>query len=105
MNPQAHPQSQTPPPWPYSPRGPGAPPTNQGSIAVEAICAFFGLYGVGWLMRGRTGIGVTLMLGGLLWAALVIVVSIFTAGLGLCCLGPAHLALVAGDAATLANQP
>ena len=100
---RSQPQQQTPPPWPYGP-GPGAPPANQGSIIAECICAFFGLYGVGWLARGKTGIGVALMLGGFLWLAFVIVVSVLTAGVGACCLVPVHFGLIAGDAATLANQ-
>jgi hypothetical protein len=74
------------------------------AVAVEAICSLFGIYGVGWLMSGKTAVGIPLLIGGFVWAAIVIVGTIITAGLGLCCFGPLHLIFIATSTVLLANQ-
>jgi hypothetical protein len=58
------------------------------AIVLEAICGWLGFLGVGYLLRGRIGTGVALML--VWWLVLVgqfflVVVSL---GAGVACLGP-----------------
>jgi hypothetical protein len=71
-------------------------------VIVEAILAFFGIYGVGWLMAGETTTGVILLLTGLVWDA-VFVAAAFTV-VGLCCVVPLQLIFVALSAFQLNNR-
>jgi hypothetical protein len=94
----------------YAPPGYALPlPARPGkpeplAVAIEAICALFGIYGIGWLMSGRVGVGLGLLFGGLAWIAVVIVGSIFTGGIGCLCLGPMHLLFIAASTIALATQ-
>jgi hypothetical protein len=55
------------------------------------------MYGVGWLMLGNVAGGLTLLLGSLiLWPA-VVLLSIFTMGLGFVCLGSLALGAMIGN--------
>jgi hypothetical protein len=74
------------------------------AVAVEAICSPFGIYGVGWLMSDKTAVGIPLLIGDFVWAAIVIIGTIFTAGIGLCRFGPLHLIFIAPSTVLLANQ-
>ena len=110
--PPGYPRSQPlyAPPMVYASPGYAPPPSaHQGkpepvAVAVEAICALFGIYGIGWLMSGRTGVGLGLLFGGLAWIAVVIVGGIFTGGLGCICLGPLHLLFIVASTITLATR-
>ncbi len=82
-------------------RGAGA---NGAAVAVEAILAFFGFYGVGWLMAGEVTTGVLLMLGGFVWDVVAFVLMVATLGIGTLCVVPLHLAFLALSAALLANH-
>jgi len=110
---QASPEAEPlPPPPVYAPPPPGyaapsqplypqagayaAPqprPYNTTPVIVEAILAFFGLYGIGWLMAGETTIGVILLIAGFVWDA-IFVVAAYTV-IGLCCVVPLQLIFVA----------
>jgi hypothetical protein len=68
-------------------------PLNTTPVIVEAILAFFGIYGVGWLMAGETAIGVVLLVAGFVWDA-IFVAAAFTV-IGLCCVVPLQLIFVA----------
>lgn len=92
------------PPYPMPYQPPLVAKPDGGAIAVEAICGFFSLYGVGWMMKGKVAVGLPLMLGGILWFVFALVVSLFTAGFALFCLFPIHIALLAGDTAIFASQ-
>ncbi|HEX9057218.1 MAG TPA: hypothetical protein VF818_06750 [Ktedonobacterales bacterium] len=73
-------------------------------MIAEAALALFGIYGVGWLMSGKTTVGALLMVGGVFWVIIAIVISIFTAGVGVCCMAPLHFAFIAASTVALANQ-
>jgi hypothetical protein len=110
--PQASPEAEPLPPPVYAPppQGYAAPsqplypqagayaapqphPYNTTPVIVEAILAFFGLYGIGWLMAGETTIGVALLIAGFVWDA-IFVVAAYTV-IGLCCVVPLQLIFVA----------
>lgn len=57
----------------------------------------FGPYGIGWLFRGRVGMGIALLALGFAWIGFAFFVTLFTAGFALFCLGPLHLLLIVGD--------
>lgn len=81
---------------------PQARPQNTTPVIVEAILAFFGVYGVGWLISGETSIGVALLIAGFVWDA-IFVAAAFTV-LGLCCVVPLQLIFVALSAFQLNNR-
>jgi hypothetical protein len=81
---------------------PQARPQNTTPVIVEAILAFFGVYGVGWLIAGETSIGVALLIAGFVWDA-IFVAAAFTV-LGLCCVVPLQLIFVALSAFQLNNR-
>ncbi len=89
------------PPMVYvqQPRG-----SNGSAVAVEAILAFFGIYGVGWLMAGETTVGVVLLLASFFWWGLAIVVTAATVGFGLFCIAPINIGCVILSAALLSNH-
>jgi hypothetical protein len=58
---------------------------------LEIPLNVLGIYGVGWLMLGNITAGLTLLLGSLVLWPVVVLLSIFTMGLGLACLGPLAL--------------
>ena len=99
------------PPMVYVPPG-YAPPPPSGrpgkpeplAVAIEAICALFGIYGIGWLMSRRTGVGLGLLFGGLAWIAVVFIGALFTGGVGCFCLVPLHLLFIAASTIVLATQ-
>jgi hypothetical protein len=78
--------------------------SNGGAVAVEAILAFFGLYGVGWLMAGETTVGVVLLLASFFWWGLAIVIAAATIGLGLFCIAPINIGCMILSAALLSNH-
>lgn len=60
------------------------PLKNNRALATEILFSLFGIYGVGWLLAGKVGVGIALLLGSLLifWP-LIFILAIFTDGLGL----------------------
>jgi len=63
-------------------------------ILLEVIPGLFGLYGIGWLVSGFTSTGLMLLIGGIVFGVIMVIVSIFTLGLGLLCWGPINLAVM-----------
>lgn len=91
--------SQPPPPAypPYPPYPPYAHQDNTTALVLEAVCSVFGLYGIGWLFRGRVGVGIALLALGFVWMAFVLVALIFTAGIAGFCFVPLHLIFIVID--------
>lgn len=59
------------------------------ALLTEFLLSLVGIFGVGWLLAGETGIGLVLLACSILlyWPVMVLG-TIFTLGLGLICLGP-----------------
>jgi hypothetical protein len=83
-----------------------APPqrANGTAVAVEAILAFFGIFGVGWLMAGETTAGVLLLVGSFVWWGVAIFLTAATFGAGLFCIAPLNIAFLVLSAVLLANH-
>ncbi len=77
-------------------------PRDTTPVIVEAILAFFGFYGIGWLISGETTTGVILLIAGFVWDAIFIAAA-FTV-IGLCCVVPLQLIFVALSAFQLNNR-
>jgi hypothetical protein len=85
----------TPPPAPEY-RAPAAPqaPSNRGlAVAVEIIAGIFFFLGIGWMIAGKLGVGIGLLVGYwiavAIYAVILTILSPFTLGfsfLGLCLL-------------------
>jgi len=91
---------QAPPPYPpYGPPGMGRP--DNSAIAIEALCAFFGIYGIGWLMAGRTTTGILLVLAGLAWDTIGL--GLILTGVGACCFLPLHAVFITLSTVLLSN--
>lgn len=73
-------------------------------MAVEAVLALFGIYGVGWLMAGKSGVGVPLLIGGFIWDLIALLFVLPTAGFGLCCIVPIHFGFIATSTILLAAR-
>jgi hypothetical protein len=81
---------------------PQARPQNTTPVIVEAILAFFGIYGVGWLISGETSIGIALLIAGFVWDAIFVAAAVSV--IGLCCVVPLQLIFVALSAFQLNNR-
>lgn len=89
----------------YAPQPPARPGRPEPiAVALEAICALFGIYGVGWIMSGRMGVGLGLLFGGLAWIVVVILGGLFTGGFGCICLVPLHLLFITASTISLATR-
>lgn len=76
---------------------------SSNAVLIECLCGFFGFYGIGWMMSGYTTAGILLLLGGFVWEAIFWTIVIFTASLGLICVGPIDLALWITSGVILSN--
>ncbi len=70
-------------------------------MAVEAVGAVFGLYGLGWLMTGRASTGILLLLGGLLWD--IVALGLISTGIGIACFLPLHAVFIILTTVSLSN--
>jgi TM2 domain-containing membrane protein YozV len=78
----------------YTAPQPTQPPSNRGlAVAVEIIAGIFGFLGIGWMIAGKLGWGIGLLIGywiGIaIYAVILTLLSPFTLGLsffGFCCL-------------------
>jgi hypothetical protein len=75
---------------------------NTTPVIVEAILAFLGIYGVGWMIAGETTIGIVLLIAGFVWDAIFVVAAVTV--IGLCCVVPLQLIFVALSAFQLNNR-
>jgi hypothetical protein len=91
-----------PMPQPYPPyRYASVARPNMTPVAVEAVAAFFGIYGIGWMMAGRTGIGILLALAGFLWDTIAL--GLVSTGVGIFCTLPLHAVFITLSAVLLSN--
>lgn len=74
------------------------------AIILEVICGIFGIYGIGWLVSGNTSTGLIFLIGGFVWLAVAIVLSILTLGIGLICIWPIDLAIMITSVIMLSNR-
>ena len=88
--------SVAPAPYPaYAPPRPAGDVTT--ALVLEAVCAVFGIYGIGWMYRGRVGTGILLLVLGFAWAAFMAISVVVTGGLAAICVGPLHLVFIVID--------
>src|SRR5262249_6767206 len=83
-----------------------APPqrANGTAVAVEAILAFFGIFGVGWLIAGDATGGALLLEGSFVgWGAAIFLTAV-TFGFGLFCVAPLNIGFLVLSAVLLANR-
>jgi len=71
--------------------------TKGTALAIEAVAAIFGIFGIGWLYSGNTAIGILLLIAGFVWDAIALFVLLVSLGFGLFCLVPIHMLLVLGS--------
>lgn len=90
------------PPAAYYPAAPSQ--SGGGAIAAEVIAGLFGIWGIGWLIKGYTSIGVSLLVGGLVFGVVMLVIAFLTFGVGLLCWGPLNLVAMIISAVTLSNR-
>lgn len=74
---------------------------DMSPVAIEAVCAFFGIYGIGWMMAGRTATGILLLLAGLVWDTIAL--GLILTGIGVFCTLPLHAVFITLTAALLSN--
>ncbi|GAC1407790.1 MAG: hypothetical protein NVS4B12_23600 [Ktedonobacteraceae bacterium] len=77
---------------PLYPQGHVTVVQNTGSdaaVIAEIVLSLFGVFGVGWILGGKTTVGVILLLCSIfIYWPVMILGTLFTFGLGLICLGP-----------------
>lgn len=74
-----------------APAAPATKRTSTSPLVVEAILAFFGIYGVGWVMAGRPALGAILLALSVFWLGSAAAGTVITVGTGLACFGPANI--------------
>lgn len=83
-----------------APFAPGILPPHPSSflpLLVELPLNVLGIYGIGWLLLGNITGGLMLLVGSLLLWPVMVLLSIFTMGLGFICLGPLALGVMIGN--------
>jgi hypothetical protein len=78
-------------------------PSTAGPIIAEVILGLFGVFGVGWLIGGKTTIGAILLGLSALWWIVSIATVLLTVGIGILCLFPIDVAFIVTSAVTLSN--
>ena len=77
---------------------------NNTLLTIEVMLSLFGIYGIGWLMAGETTIGVILLICSfVIYWPLLILIAVFTLGLGLACDFPLGIAAIIINAILLNN--
>lgn len=104
-----YPQQQQPPPM-YPPQGVNVTVVNNAStknntpLIIEVILSLFGIFGIGWLTAGETTTGVILLICSfVVYWPLLILIAVFTLGLGLACDFPLGIAAIVINAILLNN--
>lgn len=73
------------------------------ALVLEILPGLFGLYGFGWIYSGNSGLGITLLIGGIIWAIIVVVAAVLTASAACFCTVPVNIVAVALSAISLNN--
>jgi hypothetical protein len=108
QNPEQYPpqyEGQTPPSYAQQAYTQQVPPTYGQSqrgestlaLVLEAVCAVFSIYGIGWLYHRKVGIGLTLLIGGFIWLGVAGALIAISGGALAFCVGPMHLLFIIGD--------
>jgi hypothetical protein len=78
--------------------------TNDGALVAEIILSLLGIFGIGWLLAGKTTVGIILLLCSiLLYWPIMFFGTLFTLGFGLVFLGPLMIASIIINAVLLNN--
>lgn len=77
---------------------------NAIALVLEAICAVFSIYGIGWLYHRKVGIGLTLLIAGFIWLGVAGFLISVSGGALAFCVGPIHLLFIVGDALWLNRE-
>ena len=90
----------------YQPVPPMAPQQDNTTLAIilEVVGGIFGIFGIGWLVSGNTSTGLMFLIGGFVWLAIAIVLSVVTFGIGLICIWPVDLAIMITSVIMLNNR-
>lgn len=90
----------------YQPVPPMAPQQDNTTLAIilEVVGGIFGIFGIGWLVSGNTSTGLMFLIGGFVWLAIAIVLSVVTLGIGLICIWPVDLAIMITSVIMLNNR-
>ena len=88
-------------PGPRSRGGYAGQRPSRGPLVFEVLGGLFGLYGVGWIVGGYAVTGALLLVGSFLLTLLWIAVTLATVGVGLFCIIPIDLVILATSALTL----
>ncbi|GAC1421983.1 MAG: hypothetical protein PVS3B3_02890 [Ktedonobacteraceae bacterium] len=77
---------------------------SDAPLVVEIVLSLFGVFGVGWILGGKTTTGVVLLLCSIfIYWPVMILGTLFTLGIGLICLGPLAIGAIILNA-LLCNQ-
>ena len=74
------------------------------AIILEIVGGLFGIFGIGWLVAGKSKVGIPLLIGSVVWFLIEIVALIFTLGIGIVCVGPIDLIVLIVSAIMLNNS-
>ncbi len=85
--------SQQPQPLPVYIQHP--PKSRSTALILELLPGLFGIYGIGWIYANKTGTGLALLIGGLVWDVIAIIIDVATGGFGCFCSLPVNIAAVA----------
>ena len=84
--------------------GDNVPPhqrSSTGPVVAEVLLGLLGIYGVGWLIAGRTRFGAILLILSVLWILVAGAATLHTFGLALGCTVPANVVFMALSAIAL----
>jgi len=65
------------------------------ALVLEILPGLFGLYGFGWIYSGNTSAGIMILIGGLVWAFIVVAAAMLTATAACFCTVPVNIVAVA----------
>ncbi len=74
------------------------------AIILEIVGGIFGIFGIGWLVAGKTKVGLPLLIGSFVWAIIEIIGTIVTLGFGLLCFFPIDIIALIVSAIMLNNS-
>jgi hypothetical protein len=77
---------------------------NTLAIVLEVVGGLFGIFGIGWLISGETKTGLMFLIGGLIWIAVAVVLTIVTLGIGLVCIFPIDIGILITSTLLLNNK-
>jgi TM2 domain-containing membrane protein YozV len=73
------------------------------AILLEVLPGLIGILGIGWFYAGKTGTGILVLIGMLIWDVVALAIGVGTVGIGLLCLAPVHLVFIGVSSFMLNN--